>query len=101
MQPFKLTALRQSDESAPSIRVYTRSSMKKLATIWGDGTITFSPEIDYEIEEIKAIMELQEHFFTIYNSIIDKDEEIRELNAENKQLQLEVLANLNPVIERQ
>lgn len=98
MTPFRLTALKQSDESAPSIRVYSRSSMTKLATLWGDGTITFNPEIDYEKEEVKAISELQEHFFTIWNAIIEKDEEIRDLRSENKQLQDEVISNLNPVI---
>ena len=82
MQPFKLTALKQSEESAPSIRVYSRFSMTKLATLWGDGTITFNPEIDYDVEEVKAIYGLQEHFFTIWNAIIEKDEEIRELREE-------------------
>lgn len=89
MQPFKLTALKQSDESAPSIRVYTRSNMTKLATIWGDETITFNPEIDYETDEVKAILELGKNFFTIWNAIIEKDEEIRELKLK-----------LNPVIQR-
>lgn len=90
MQQFKLTALRQSDESAPSIRVYKRSNMTKMATIWGDATITFNSEIDYDVEEIEVIMQLQKNFFTIYNSIIEKDEEISRLKI-----------SLNPIIERQ
>jgi hypothetical protein len=56
--------------------------MTKLATLWGDGTITFNSEIDYDVEEVKAIYGLQEHFFTIWNSLIEKDEEIRELRKE-------------------
>lgn len=90
MQPFRLTALQQSNDSPPSIRVYSRSSMIKLATLWGDGTVAFNSDIDYEKEEVKAILELQEHFFTIWNAIIEKDEEIRELKL-----------SLNPVIQRQ
>ena len=90
MTPFKLTALSKSDESAPSIRVYKRSNMTKMATIWGDATITFNPEIDYDVEEILVIMELQKNFFTIYNSIIEKDEEIALLKI-----------SLNPIISRQ
>ena len=94
MTPFKLTALSKSDESAPSIRVYKRSNMTKMATIWGDATISFNPEIDYEVEEISVIMELQKNFFTIYNSIIEKDEEISRLKKE--------LNNItNPIISRQ
>ena len=94
MTPFKLTALSQSDESAPSIRVYKRSNMTKMATIWGDATITFNPEIDYEVEEISVIMELQKNFFTIYNSIIEKDEEISRLKKELNYI-------TNPIISRQ
>ena len=90
MTPFKLTALSKSDESAPSIRVYKRSNINKLAIIWGDATITFNSEIDYDVEESLVIMELQKNFFTIYNSIIEKDEEIALLKI-----------SLNPIISRQ
>lgn len=90
MAPFLLTATRATRESAPSVKIHTRNNKTLLATLGGEGTITFNPAIDYEPEEVKAICQLQEHFFTIYNSIIEKDEEISKL---------ELL--INPAIQRQ
>lgn len=99
MAPFILTAIKATSESAPSIKVYTRNNKTLLATLGGEGTIAFNPAIDYEPEEVKAISQLQEHFFTLYNSIIEKDEEIRELKIEAERFKNPL--NYNPVIDRQ
>lgn len=93
MTHFKLTTFPKSEEAPASIRVYQRYPLCLMATIWDDDTITFSQEIDYDIEDIKSILEVQGQFYTIFNSIHERDEEIAELRRDK-------LIN-NPITERQ
>lgn len=87
MTPFTLVAHKETEDTPPSISVYKRNSECKLATLFGDDTIVFNSYINYESDEIKCLSDFQTHFFTLFNSLIDKDEEIRELKL-----------SINPII---
>lgn len=97
MQPLKLTA---TQGSTPSLMAYTLSG-KFFGTIYADGNVTFDTERDYDTEDLKQIVQIQDQFFTIFNSLIEKDTEIESLKEKNKALMKELMLSLNPVNERQ
>lgn len=97
MTPLKLTAKPEStDRTPPSLIVRTMSD-KHLCTIKADGEVSFNPAFNYSTDELEHVLGIEKLFFTIYNSIVEKDKLIASLKEENKELKL----NLNPVIERQ
>lgn len=97
MQPLKLTA---TQGSTPSLIAHTLSG-KYFCTIYADGNVTFDVERDYDTEDLKQIVQIQDQFFTIFNSLIEKDSEIEILKEKNKALMKELMLSLNPVNERQ
>ena len=102
MTPVKITAKEENKEDRlpPSIVIKSMSD-KYLCTIWGDGSITFNPEKDYDAGDLERFIGIGKHFFTIYNSLIEKDSEIEVLKEKNKVLMRELMLTLNPVNERQ
>lgn len=97
MQPLKLTA---TQEDTPSLKANTLNG-KWFCRIYADGNVTFDVERDYDTEDLKQIVQIQDQFFTIYNSLIEKDSEIEILKEKNKALMKELMLSLNPVNERQ
>lgn len=95
MQPLKLKAIKQDAENLipPRIEIRNRAG-KYLSTIWADDRISFNRELDFLVEEIEIFSRLSKDFFTLYNSIIEKDEEIEKLKMELNQID-------NPIISRQ
>ena len=99
MQPVRLTANKQEPLVPPSLVANTNG--KFFCTIYADGNVTFDVTRDYSKDELEAIIKIQDQFFTIYNSIIEKDTEIEFLKEKNKTLMRELMLSINPVNERQ
>jgi hypothetical protein len=102
MTPLKLSAIPENNEDRipPSIVVNNRAD-KHLCTLWADNRVTFNPEFDFSSDELSQICELNKHFFTFYNSLIEKDEAIAVLKENNKTLMKELMLSLTPINERQ
>lgn len=102
MKPLKLTAREEDKEEnlPPSILVNTMTN-KYLCTIWADSKVTFNHEFEFTADELEQISGLEKHFFTIYNSILEKDKLIANLEAKNKTLMKELVFSINPINERQ
>lgn len=99
MQPLKLTAHNPEMLTAPYLEA--RVNEKFFCIIYADGVVKFDVERDYDKEELEEIIKVQDQFFTIFNSLIQKDEEIEALKEKNKALMKELMLTLNPVNERQ
>ena len=102
MTPLKLRAITadKEDNLPPSIEVNSMAD-KPLCTIWASGEVTFNCAIDYTIDELEQFVGLSKHFFSICNSLIERDKEIEVLKEKNKVLMTELMITLNPINERQ
>lgn len=56
-----------TEESKPSLTIMV--NQKKQAVIWCDGIISFTPEIDYEIEEVSYFIQISKMFYSFYNNL--------------------------------
>lgn len=87
MTPLKLYAFPGKDGIPPYIKACTISG-KDICILSADGTVNFQKDTQILIEGLAQIVQLQEHFFTLYNSLIEKDEKIRELSSNNPVIEL-------------
>ncbi len=86
MRPLKLQAFKETYSLPPSLKLIDFKD-ESVCTVWADGRITPAIPEDYTIEEFKYFLLVAEQFFTFYNSLIEKDQEIARLS--------------NPILERQ
>lgn len=93
MKPLKIEAIKKTVSLPPSLKL-TDFKNELVCTVWADGRITPALPEDYTIQEIEYFLLVAKNFFTFYNSLIEKDEEITELNKE-------ILSNLTPTLIRQ
>ena len=102
MKPIKLTAVQEDRERLipPSLVAHTLNGIF-FCTIYADNNVGFNVERDYSTEDLQQIVQIQDQFFTIFNSLIEKDSEIEVLKEKNKALIKELMLSLNPVNERQ
>ena len=102
MKPLILTAKEENtEERLPPSIVATTMQGKYFCTIQADGTISFNPEFEYTVDELDQVRLVEKLFFTVYNSLIEKEKTIDHLGAKNKALMKELMFSLNPIIERQ
>lgn len=95
MESLKLTAIRADDEKRIPNRIEVNNRYGKyLCTIWDDDRFSFNSEIDPYVAETEVFVQLAKHFYTLFNSLIEKDEEIARLKTELNQFN-------NPAISRQ
>lgn len=56
-----------SEEIKPSLQVM--ANQKFVVIIWCDRTFTFTPELDYKLEELSYFIQISEMFYSFYNNI--------------------------------
>lgn len=81
MKPLKLQAIKETVSLCPSIKL-TDFKNELVCTIWADKRVTPAFPEDYTIQEFEYFLLVAKNFFTFYNSLIEKDTEIEELNKE-------------------
>ena len=102
MRPLILTAKKEDAQKKlpPALEAETMSG-KYLCTIRADKTVIFNPGFEYSTDELKQIAGIEKNFFTIYNSILEKDKLIEILNEEKEEAIKRMVHTINPIISRQ
>ena len=55
------------DKLLPSLII--NDNGKHFATIWADASITFNPQKDYFVDDLKYLLKISEMFYTFYNNV--------------------------------
>lgn len=67
MKNYCILKSKTTEESKPSLHIMV--NQKLLVIIWCDGLLSFTANIDYEIEEISYFIKIAQMFYSFYNNI--------------------------------
>ena len=83
MQPLKLIAVPENTEDRILASIHVNDFKgKNLCMLWMDEKISFNPNKDFSIDEIKHFTVLSSIFHTLFNNLTELQTEIEELNKE-------------------